>query len=96
MAWWLAASGAATAYLIWLSWSEARHHRPLVALSAALLAAAYVGVFVVLAVSPLVSLPVVPTMVVFVVVEVIVRSMRRFGWFGHRLPFGPRYPIENP
>ena len=96
MAWWLAALGAATAYLIWLSWAEARRHRLLVALSAALLAAAYAGVFVVVAVSPWVSLPVVPTMLAFVVVEVIVRSMRRFGSFGRRLPLGPRYPIENP
>jgi hypothetical protein len=96
MAWWLAALGSATVYLIWLSWADARHDRPYVALSAALLAAAYLGAFVVVALSPWASLPMVPTMLTFVVVEVVVRSLHRFAPFGRELPLSPRYPIQNP
>ncbi len=95
MAWWLVALAAAFVYLIWLSWFDARHHRPYVALSAALLATAYLGMIVVVAADPWISLPLWPTIGVFVLVEVIVRSLHRLAAL-REIAVRPQYPVENP
>lgn len=82
MGFWIGALACAFAYLIWLSWIDVRHHRPYVALSAALLASVYLGVLVVTVANPWVSLPLWPTVLVFIGVEAIVRSVHRLATLG--------------
>lgn len=97
MAWWLGLLAAAFAYLVWLSWFDTRHHRPIVAASAAFLAAAYLGTASVVVVEPLVALPLWPTILAFVLVEVAMRSLHRLRELGTEHPtFRPQYPLENP
>jgi hypothetical protein len=96
MAVWIVLLGSAFGYLIWLSWFDTRHHRPWVAMSAAYLAAAYLGVIVVLIVSPWIQLPVWLTTGVAVLVEVLVRSLHRVDKLGDIAPLRPQYPVENP
>ena len=82
MGFWIGALACTFAYLIWLSWIDVRHHRPYVALSAALLASVYLGVLVVTVTDPWVALPLWPTILAFIGVEAIVRSAHRLATLG--------------
>ena len=82
-------------YLIWLSWIDVRHHRPYVAMSAALLASVYLGALVVSVADPWVSLPLWPTILAFVAVEAIVRSAHRLVALGG-MGWRAQSPVENP
>ena len=95
MALWLVPLAAAFLYLAWLAWVDDREHRPIVASSAALLAAAYLAMLVVLVADPWVALPLWWTMAAFVLVEVVVRSIHRLGVMT-AVRLSPRYPVENP
>lgn len=96
MAFWLGALGVSFLYLVWLVWFDVRHHRPYVALFAAILAAVYLGVTVTVAASPWVSLPLWPTIVAFVAVEVIVRSSHWISTLRDVTTVHPHYPVEVP
>ena len=96
MAVWIALLGSAFVYLIWLSWFDTRHHRPWVAMAAAYLAAAYLGILVVLVASPWVRLPLWLTVGAFVLVEVLVRSLHRLDKLDGLPALRPQYPVENP
>ena len=96
MAWFmLGLLSAAFAYLAWLSWFDTRHRRPMVSAAAALLAAAYLAVLVVAALSPWIALPVGITVVSFVAVEIGVRIMHRLDVLAGASASTP-YPVENP
>ena len=82
-------------YLAWLAWIDDREHRPIVAGSAALLAATYLAMLVVVVADPWVALPLGWTIVAFVLVEVVVRSIHRLGVLTV-MRYRPQYPVENP
>ncbi len=95
MALWLVPLAAAFLYLAWLAWVDDREHRPIVASSAALLAAAYLAMFVVLVADPWLALPLWWTMAAFVLVEIVVRGIHRLG-VNLAVRYNPQYPVENP
>lgn len=92
---WLVLLAAAFLYLAWLAWVDDREHRPVVASSAAFLAAAYLGMLVVVLVDPWVALPLWWTMAAFVLVEIVVRSIHRLSVMTV-MQYRPQYPVENP
>ena len=95
MALWIVPLAAAFLYLVWLAWVDDREHRPIVAGSAALLAAAYLAMVVVMVADPWVALPLWWTMAAFVLVEIVVRSIHRLGVMT-TMRVRAEYPIENP
>jgi hypothetical protein len=95
MALWLVPLAAAFFYLVWLAWVDDREHRPIVAGSAALLAAAYLAMLVVVVADPWIALPLWWTMAAFVLVEIVVRGIHRLGVMT-AVRLSPRYPVENP
>jgi len=77
---WIGLLFAAFLYCVWLAWFDTRHHHPIIATTAALLAAVYLALTTVAVADQWVNLPLWPTIVAFVMVEAIVRTLHRFSF----------------